>query len=225
MKHYDKTKVERFYRYILNEYNRDLFIEQVTEVGTTDKTDGSFVQVGIRPLIDEGIFTEPNYASELTMAGRIIALGERDLLVKTLLKDKSIETIKIKEKDFTPSKLQELLESLNAKILVSVDMKASLLKDRDWMVHIDFVSGKMRFNSYYDVFPISSKVANSRIIILNELALVWIKQLFLNSITKKKEKLDIKIGNIKKNGKVDILIRSVNKMHYYKEYIKIIEII
>jgi len=222
---YNKDKVERFHRYILNEYYRDLFIENIVDVGTTDKTNGRFTQVGIRPLIDEGIFTQQNYASELTMAGRIIAIGERDLLVKTLLKDKEIKIIKIKEKDFTPSKLSELLGSLNAKILVSVDKKTSLLKDRDWMTHIDFVNGKMRFNSYYDVFLISSKVANSRIIILDELALVWIKQLFQNPITGKKEKLDIQIGKIKKNGKVDVLIRSVNKLHYFKEYIKIIEII
>jgi len=222
---YNKDKVERFHRYILKEYYRDLFIENLVDVGTTDKTDGTFTQVGIRPLIDEGIFTQPNYASELTMAGRIIAIGERDLLVKTLLKDKNIKTIRIKEKDFTPSKLSELLGTLNAKILVSVDKKASLLKDRDWMRHIDFVNGKMRFNSYYDVYPISSKVANSKIIILDDLALVWIKQLFQNPITGKKEKLDIQIGNVKKNGKVDVLIRSVNKLHYFKEYIKIIEIV
>ena len=221
---YDKNKVERFHKYILNEYNRDLFIENIVDVGTTDKIDGTFTQVGIRPLIDEGIFTQPNYDSRLTGAGRIIALGERDLLVKTLLKDQSIKTIKIKEKDFTPSKLSELLESFNAKILVSVDKKSSLLKDRDWMKHIDFVIGKMIFNSDYDVFPISSKVANSRIIILDEFALVWIKQLFHNPITGKKEKLDIKIGTVKKNGKVDVLIKSVNKLHYYKECIKIIEI-
>lgn len=222
---YDKNKVERFHKYILNEYYRDLFIENIVDVGTTDKTDGTFTQVGIRPLIDEGIFTQPNYASELTMAGRIIAIGERDLLVKTLLKDKDLSTIKIKERDFTPSKLSELLGSLNAKILVSVDKKTSLLKDRDWMTHIDFVNGKMRFNFYYDVFPISSKVANSRIIILDELALIWIKQLFQNPITGKKEKLDLQIGTVKKNGKVDVLIRSVNKLHYFKEYIKIIEIV
>ena len=222
---YDKNKVERFHKYILNEYYRGLFIENLVEVGTTDKTDGTFTQVEIRPLIDEGIFTQPNYASELTMAGRIIAIGERDLLVKTLLKDQSIKTVKIREKDFTPNKLSELLGSLNAKILVSVDKKTSILKDRDWITHIDFVDGKMRFNFYYDVFPISSKVANSRIIILDELALIWIKQLFKNPITGKREKLDIQIGNIENNGKVDVLIRSVNQLHYFKEYIKIVEIV
>ena len=221
---YDKNKVKMFHKYILNEYNRDLFIENIVDVETTDKTHGTFTQVGIRPLIDEGIFTQPNYDSRLTGAGRIIALGERDLLVETLLKDQNIKIIKIKEKDFTPSKLSELLESFDAKVLVSVDKKTSLLKDRDWMKHIDFINGKMRFNSDYDVFPISSKVANSRIIILDEYALVWIKQLFQNPITGKKEKLDIQRGTVKKDGKVDVLIRSVNKLQYNKEHIKIIEI-
>ncbi len=221
---FDQKQVEMFQRYILKEYHRDRFIEKITDVATIDQTDGTFTQIGIRPRITTEIFTQQSHSPQLIQSGTLVAVGERNHLVKTLLEDKTIKKIKIKERDFTPTKLSELIGHQEVKILLSVDAKTSLLMNRGWMKHISFVDKTILFNSYAEIFPISGKNASKKIILLDELALVWTKQLFQNKITGRKEKLEIKIGK-QKEGKVDVLIRSVNKLLYYKDRIKIIELI
>ncbi|NQU98072.1 hypothetical protein HQ533_01275 [Candidatus Woesearchaeota archaeon] len=222
---YDSSKLERFNKYIIEEYNKSLFIEKIGDVSEVDSTDGTFTQIAIRPLIQKDMLVPSNYVPELMGVGRIIALGERDFLIKKLLEDNTIKCVRIKRQDFNPETLQNELESLNAKILLSVNAESILLKNRDWMKHLDFTVGNLRFNHFYDLFPIPDKILNNKLVILNELSLVWMKQVFKNEITKSNEKLEIEIGKLQNGNKVDVLIRSVNKFYYYKNYIKIIEII
>ena len=221
----DETKVKIFNEYILEEYARDLVVEDITDVNFTDKTDGTFTQVGIRPLIDLGTLTEPNYDPRLTMAGRIVATGERDLLVHSIL-ESEIKRIKLDKTKLSPEELQKYLSTYwHAKIIISVDIEAEILKNKEWFYHIKFMGRKMKFNGLYDIIPVPTNIMTNTIIIIGDSAFLWTKQLFPNKITNKSEKLDIHISDTLNNGKLDITIRSVNKFEIMNpENIKIIDV-
>jgi hypothetical protein len=219
---YSEEKLERFHKCILDDYNTSLVIEKIANVGVVDKTDGDFTQIAIRPSLDEDIFTAPNYAPELLGAGRVIAIGERNFLIKTLLSDTEIKTIKINKEDFSPKRLSDELGTLKASIFVPTTIKSNMLKNRIWLNHIDFRENA-KFNYFYDLFSVPDSVLDNKILIIDKEAIFWKKQGFENHISKKIEKLDISIGS-SRHGKADVLIRSVNQFAYYKEWIRIIHL-
>src|SRR3989338_9188403 len=96
---YDEEKVKHFQESTVEEYNKSLIVEDITEVKLVEKTDGSFTQIGIKPLVDEDMFILPNFHPDLPGAGRLIAVGERDFLIKNILENtvKEIKRIEFKE--------------------------------------------------------------------------------------------------------------------------------
>ncbi len=218
----DKKKLEAFNFNILSGYYDNLIIEKIMKLEEKDITDGEFNQVGIRVLLNTEIFNGNNF-TDLRNLGRIIALGERDLMVKTLLNN--INVITLNKDEYSPAKLRAFLGNSNAKLLISVDNKASIVKNHVWMKFLKFKNDKLTFDEH-EVFPIPSKVTPHKVIILNDThQLSWFKQVFQNNITGKKEKLDIQINPANKPGKTEVLIRSVNKFMYGKNSIKILDII
>ena len=87
---YNKEKIEQFHKYTIEEYSRSLVIEDIVKVDATEKTDRSFTQIGIRPLVDDDMLILPNFHPELPGAGRIVAIGERDFLIDVILNKKEI---------------------------------------------------------------------------------------------------------------------------------------
>lgn len=225
-KTYNKEKIEMMKRRIFDEYNQDSIIERIVRVVPVDKTDGTFTQIGIRPLVDEDMLISPNYYSDLPMAGRIISVGERDHLIRKILDDGGVTHVQINENQFTPEELQKHIEHREQTLILPSDVQILMLKDDDWIRHIEFRGGQMRFNSMHNIIFVPNEVMPKKIIIVDEFSILWSKLKFLDKTTNKKEKLNIEIGTSHPNGKVDILIRSLNKIEFRdKSLIKIIEII
>lgn len=219
MKMYDKTKVKRFSEYVIEDYNRSLIIEDIATTSLVEKTDGAFTQIGIRPILDDDIFVSPSFSPELPSAGRIVAIGERDFLINTLLDKKEINKIEIKEdiKEFPKH-----IEFNDACIIISTKFYVEIFTKL--MNRIDYEEKYPRLDYRYRIISVPEKVLGNKIIIMGKDAVLWEKQLFINKITGKKEKIDINIES-RIGDKVAITLRSVNKIKDTDlEQIKILEI-
>ncbi|GBE20334.1 hypothetical protein BMS3Abin17_01072 [archaeon BMS3Abin17] len=217
---YNKEKIKKFYEYTLEDYNRSLIIEDIAKVNLVEKTDGKFIQIGIRPLIDENIFISPSFSEYLPGAGRMVAGGEVDFLIKSILDKNEIEKIKFKEdiNEFP----KYIFDLNNAIILLSTKFYVEVFTKL--MNRIDYEEKYPRLDRRYRIIPVSEKVLGGKIMIIDKNAIIWDKEIFDNKITGKKEKIDINIKSAP-GGKVDITIRSVNKIkHIDSELIKILEI-
>lgn len=216
---YDKEKIKRFYEFTLEDYKRSLIIENITKVEMVEKTDGSFIQVGIRPLIDEDIFISPSFSEYLPSAGRMVAIGEEELLIKSILETENIERIGMEKNIWEFSNniyFEDEIILLSTKFYVEVFTKL--------MNRIDYGKKYPQLDKRYKIITVPEKILGNKIIILGKNAFFWEKQLFDNKLAGKKEILDITIKP-HSAGKVDITIRSVNKIkHIDSELIKILEI-
>jgi hypothetical protein len=216
----NKEEVKKFNKYIVEEYNLSLTIENLAEVITKEVTDGKFIQIGIKHVIDENLFVQDGFDERLPGAGRMIAMGEIDFLIKNLLEDKEIKRIKFGEdiKEFPKYvyNLDNAIILLSTKFFVEVFTKL--------MSRIDYEEKYPRLDRGYRIISIPEKILQNRIIIINKNAIFWRKQKFHDEYTNTYEKLNIKIKPVS-IGKVDITIRSVNKIeHINKEDIIILEI-
>ncbi len=215
---YNKDKIKKFHEYTLEDYNRSLIIEDIVKVDLVEKTDGSFIQIGIRPLLDEDIFTNPSFHEYLPGVGRMVAIGERDYLIKNILDGEGIKRIEFKEdiKEFPKH-----IEFNEACILISTKFYVEILTK---LAHrIDYDEKYPRLDRIYKIIPVPEEVMKNKILIIDKNAIFWEKEKFYNEFTKKDEKIDINIKPIT-GGKVDITIRSVNKIKYLSpDLIKILE--
>lgn len=206
---YNQEKIEKFNEYTLEDYNRSLIVEEIANVKTTDHADKSFIQIGIRLLLDDDIFTISSFHEYLPGAGRVIAIGERDFLIKTIMEKvnkKEIELIKFNE---DIKEIPKYIEFSDAIILISTKFYVEVFTKL--MNRIDYEERHPRLDYRYKIISVPEKVLGNKIIIVGKDAILWEKQLFDNKPTEKKEKIDIKIKSAS-GGKVDITIRSVNKI-------------
>ena len=204
----------------MDDYNQNWKIEDIIQVMTVEKTDDKFIQIGIRPLLEDDIFISPSMSEYLPGAGRMVAIGEIDYLIKFILDKKEIEKIKFNEdiKEFP----KYVYDFDNAVILLSTKFYVEVFTKL--MNRIDYEEKHPRLDRRYKIISISKKILGNKIIILDKNAILWEKELFDNKVTEKKEKIDITIKPAS-IGKVDITIRSVNKIKYLDpKMIKILEV-
>lgn len=216
---FDKSKIERFHRTTIEEYRRNLEVEKICNVKIADKTDGTFTQIGIRPLMGEEMFISPNFDPRLPGAGRIIAIGEMDFLIKNILNKNNIEKIEFKEDiENFPKYIYEFNDAvvlLSNKFYIEVFTKL--------MHRIDYEEKYPRLDRKYQIILVPEKILRDYIIIVDKNAILWEKKQFGNDVTKNKELLDISIKP--KGEKVDITIRSLNKITCIEpELIKILQV-
>src|SRR3989344_6915490 len=88
----EKEKLKGFHESVIEDYNRSLEVEDIAMVKTTEKTDFSSTQIGMRTIIPEEVFNSlyPSF-------GREVAIGEMDFLLKYLLKCEKIQKAQIPE--------------------------------------------------------------------------------------------------------------------------------
>jgi len=90
---------------------------------------------------------------------------------------------------------------------------------------IDYRNNSQKLDGINDLIFVPDSVMGNKIIIIAKDSILWKKKLFYNSYTNEKTKLEITIGKPKLNGKVDAIIRSLNKIeHIDSENIVILEI-
>ena len=219
---YDQEKINLFQIRTLEDYNNNLRVEKICNVRLVNKTDKDFIQIGWRPLIDEDIFLpDANVSPYLPGLGMEVAIGEENMLIMNLLDNKKIERTKMgneKLLDF-PS---YAFEFNNANILISLKFFIRICKDL--MHRIEYTNNGIVLDSRYNLIFIPEKTLDNKIIILDKDAVLWEKEIFPNEFTDKDETLDIKIAQ-RTDWKVDITVRSVNKIKYMDpELIKILEV-
>lgn len=217
---FDEENIKIFEKNTIEEYNKSLIIEKFCKVNSVDRIDKDFIQIGIRPLIDEDIFIKnSNVYPNLPSAGRFIAVGERDYLIKNILDNKDLKVIKIKKDEI--KEFSKYLDFNEASILISTEFYVEIF---DHLMHrIDYNKGYPKLDSQYRLITVPKNILGKRIIFVDNLAILWEKKKFYNEFTEKNETLDIKITS--KGNKADITIRSFNKIKNIRpELINILEV-
>jgi len=83
-----EERVQKFFRNVRDEYDEESIIKKGWIVKSREATPSdvfSFVQIGVRYLVDRAIFRDPSYYPAVLGAGSTIAIAEEKYLVKTLL--------------------------------------------------------------------------------------------------------------------------------------------
>ncbi len=221
---YNKEKIKRFHEYTLKEYNESLIVEYIVKVNIVDKTDGTFTQIGIRPLLEDEIFISPSFSEYLPGSGRMIANGEMDFLIKKIVEKVDKDEIKKIELDEDLTEFPKHVFGFNEAVILlpnkfSVEILSKL------MHRIDYKKGYSRLDNQYRLEFVGGNEIGDKIIVVDKDAIWWEKQKFYNQFTNKDEKIDFNIVPAKEPGKVDITIKSVNKIKSInRSMIKVLEI-
>jgi hypothetical protein len=218
---YDREKIKEFQVSAINDYNSSQLLGDIAKVNLVERTDGKFIQIGLRPLIDEDIFLpEGNVDPRLPSIGRHVAVGERDFLIQKILENEDIIKAQIKKKEIW--EFQKENNFVESTIILSTDFMVGMFTAL--MHRIEYKDGGVSLDFQHKLMFIPGEAMKKRIIIIEDGAILWAKEKFYNEFTDKDESLDISIMP-KIGGKVDITVRSVNRIKsLYPEMIKILEI-
>ncbi len=218
---YDKEKIRQFQISAINDYNSSQRVGDIAKVNLVERTDGKFTQIGLRPLIDEDIFLPKGKVYPvLPSIGMDVANGEMNFLIGHILKDEKIQRVSI-----IKEKLKEFPREINfseSTILISNDFFVELAMSL--MHRIKYENNKMILDFHHKLMFVPGEAMRNKIIIIEDGAVLWAKEKFHNGFTGKDESLNISIKP-KIGGKVDITVRSVNRIKaLYPEMIKILEV-
>ena len=222
---YDKEKIAQFQLSAIKDYNDSQVISEICKVNFVERTDERFIQIGLRPVIDEDIFLKDRNGvhvhPELPSIGMHIAIGERDFLIKNILDNKEIEKTQINKEELTEFP-KHVFDYNEATILISLDFFVEL--SQKLMHRIEYKDGKTILDSRYRLIFVPGEMMKNKIIIIDKDAILWAKQKFHNEFTGKDESLDIYISP-EVGERVDITLRSVNRIKSIdSKSIKILEV-
>jgi len=158
---YKKENIEQFHKDTLDDYNRSLIIEDIVKVDLTEKTDDSFIQIGIRPVLDDEMFVSSSFDPRLPSAGRMVAIGEEDFLINTILNKKEIKKIEIKENiEEFPKYVYEFNDPI---ILISNKFFVEIFTKL--MHRIDYEERYPRLDNRYKIIIVPETILTNKIII------------------------------------------------------------
>jgi hypothetical protein len=222
---YEKEKIAQFQRSAIKDYNDSQIISEICKVNFVERTDERFIQIGIRPVINEDIFLRDKNGvhvhPELPSIGMHIAIGERDFLIRNILDNKEIERIKIDREELKEFP-KYAFEFNQGTILISLDYFVEL--SQKLMRRIEYKNSKTILDTRYRLIFVPGEMMKNKVIIIEKDAILWARQKFHNEFTGKDEGLDIYIEP-KVGEKVDITLRSVNRIKALDlERIKILEV-
>jgi len=208
----EKEKLKEFHESIIEDYNRSLEVEDLTNVRTTEKTDLSSTQIGMRTIIPEEVFN-----SLYQSFGREVAIGETAFLLDYLLNCKEIKKSQISE----DTKFTEHLEFNKNLIIFSTKFYVSIFTKL--INHVVYGKGHPLLYGIYPLISIPEKILGNKIIIIEKDAILIEKELFTDELTGKKEKINVITKDLIEG--VEVMFRSVLKIkHIDFERIKILEV-
>ncbi len=227
----DNNRITEFIKKTIEnyEYNQRInnFIEKIQE----ENTDGTFVRIGLRPLVKREMFLPQKgdvyIASEIFGLGHSIAVGEINYFIKEILNNKEIRKIKIKKKEFNPDSLSEILNELKGVITIFQDSgnNVDLLNNPIWKNNLGYKGRTLQFNSY-PVINIGGDLLKNKIILFDKLSSIWINVMFRNRKANIISPLNIQIGSLRNDSEVDVLVNSLVKLKIHEpNQIKIIELV
>ena len=208
----NKQKLKEFHESVIEDYNRNLEVEDIAVIKTIEKTDFSSTQIGMRTNIPEEVF-ESLYQS----FGREVAIGEVDFLLRHIFESKEISKIQISD----PIKFVEYLDFNKNIIIPSTKFYVKIFTEL--MNKIVYGEKHTLLYGCYPIISVSEKILGNKIIILERDAILIEKELFIDELTGKKEKINVVTKDT--GFEIEVLIRSVNNIKYLNpNRIKILEI-
>lgn len=218
---YDKEKIKQFQVSAINNYNSSQRVSDIAKVNLVERVDDRFIQIGLRPLLEEDIFLpEGNVVPELPSIGMHVAVGERDFLIKHILEDKEIPRTNISKEEL--KEFPKEIDFGESTIIISNDFSVEL--SMSLMHRIKYENNKKILDFHHKLMFVPGEAMRNKIIIIEDGAILMAKEKFHNEFTDKDESLDISIKP-KIGGKVDITVRSVNRIKSLDpKMIKILEV-
>ena len=207
----NREKIKQFKKNVRGEYNPSLTIQRYINTEFVDKTDGNFTQIALRPLLEKNTFL-PNSSiyPSLIGLGREIALGEEGYFVSMIRKDIKDEHIKKGSFDMHVliEKINEVSSNGDVVILVPISFKYEVMLKNGWINYDNEVNNFVFKigNNKCKVFGIQDSRIKDYIIILDKSFGIWKYKTFEDN-----EKLELIIGTLEKDNKVDVIARSLIK--------------
>lgn len=224
---FNKQQIKEFERYTEAEYKQDLSIQKYIKTKPIKRTDGKFIQIGLRPLVDIDFFDKnSSYSPTIIGLGSSIANEEVNYFINKILKEVKKGHINVRQ--FSKEKLAHLLSQFSSKndlitiVPTNFHYDYMLKTPNEWIrwdksvTDFVFETGNLKIPVYW----VHDKIIKNNIIILNKDFGIWKYVLFNHD-----KRLDIKVGNIRQGFKTDITIRSLIKFEILdKGKIEVIEL-
>jgi hypothetical protein len=221
---FDKNKFFKFCSSIKREYERSKSVSGIASVQhMPQETKGTYIQIAIRPLIAYETFeTNSNFAPDLAGAGKIISIGERDFVIRTLLNNEKIKRFKISS--LTVAELihaitQSELHALNPVTIIDYELFHELQKDINFIRSIEYrENGNIYFLNKYLLIPVPTLQNNmkNKILVIDKDAIILNQKMLKSEDGAIPNTIQI-IYNGKNSGKADITIKSVNEIVLWSE--------
>jgi hypothetical protein len=214
MKEVEK-EIKQFKDDVSKEYIRTRKIDKIINLQASE-TDGKYIQIAIRQLIDEDWFKQEGSINSFGFLGKSISLGELNFLISEVLNTKNI-TLGCK-------KISELISKINSfgSSSTSIIMPIDFFYDR-FLPHTEGLiscerNGIIKYNGMPIFLVNKTKLEKNKIILIDKECGVW----FYKNNTDNKITDSLFIDVLNKELKFDITIKSVNKLEINSpEYIQI----
>lgn len=226
----DSDKVRQCTEAALRDYNAHRTIQHMLETEEVTITDGTFIQIGLKPLIDADFFYKdpPDVNKDPTLPGlgSMIAASERDFLVHQILNNKLISRIQIP----FPANLADFLSTEAYKvstvpiIILPYNFYPNLFNASNYprLKHTNPVT----MDEHIKLFFVPKGPLDGKIIILNFHAGVIRCVKKANPVTDTLEFLQVTIGVEEKNGKIDVTAKTLVRLDWFDiTQVKIIELV
>jgi len=217
-------KIKMFEKNVREEYESfRRSIDKIFDATPVSETDGKFIQMALRTLLERDLFEESNTHPMLPGFGHAIAIGEDKHLIKKLLSNP--QGIKIKKDKLRKDIILDLINSLNTEkpiILTSPEIKYDLMLNNDWAYFDnDFGEFVLKFKGMLvPIYDFSQEDIGKNILVLDKSAVNWKYKLF----GKEKNKLDLIIKLDVSKDMYDVVARSIIKCEINPSKIKRINI-
>ncbi|MEK6940210.1 MAG: hypothetical protein AABX31_05780 [Nanoarchaeota archaeon] len=208
----NKETEKEFIEAVVKEYtNNKIISEELCNVKYVKETDGSFIQIGLRQLIEEEIFDLKNLVSMLHLGmGRSIAIGEIKFFVEKINEEIASENEYLISLDDL-SQIKEKINKLNpnfARVVIIVTPQVKYHLNMFELINYYYEDGLLKEfikGSGMQIVTVNSSLLDNSLIVYERDK--------LESIYKKVDKNDLFIDINRVKEGYDVVVRSIMKVN------------
>jgi len=232
MSDFEMERIKNLRRAIIQDYNRHCQTKQFLNFETVEETDGTFIQVYFRTLVDRIWFRDPGHYPAFHALGGTIARGEVSYFLGRLKENVEVENVE--EASFSPDWLKSVIVSLpyayeygKISLLTSIQkIYKKILTENEWtLIYNDVTKNfELRLNGFrIPIYGFDRKTIESDIVVLNKRCCRILYKLFHYTDLGIDSTISVEIEPFEEdNSKMDVLVRSIIKLDIYRrEYAKI----
>ena len=225
--------IRRFIINTINDYNRSVRVKKyVNNISSPENIEHpDFDQIGVRYRLEEAIFDPNNAFPGVIGLTDVITLGEQAYFVKKLINDDNIPSYEIERRNFTPEYFQGRIGDWDAAAIFPVDIFYEDLhmikKNKKWLQRISYPDRDAIFNRVYPLYAISQKLIKEidhKVIIYHKMYTKWHFVEYASDYFDKPQRLKVEIADPEGGHRI-VTLKTVNKLEYDPQYVKIINII